>query len=62
MVNYRNIPEDQDFYISVDVDSTTDTNLKADVILHDSTGQVYSRAYGAEVTMSKALDSMFGQK
>jgi hypothetical protein len=62
MVNYRSIPQDQDFYISVDVDSTTETNLKANVILHDEAGQIYSQALGAEVTMSKGLDSLFGKK
>ena len=62
MVNYRSIPQDQDFYISVDVDSTTDTSLKANVILHDEAGQIYSQALGAEVTMSKGLDALFGKK
>jgi hypothetical protein len=62
VVNYKLIPNKEDFYISLDVDSTSETNMTADVIIHDQNGLVYSRAFGAEVTVSPGLNSMFTKK
>jgi len=61
-VSYKSIPTQEDFYISLDVDSTSDTNMKADVVIHDHIGNIYSRAFGAEVTVSESLNAMFKPK
>jgi len=62
VVNYKLIPDREDFYISLDVGSTSETNMTADVVIHDQNGLVYSRAFGAEVTVSPGLNSMFTKK
>jgi len=62
VVSYKSIPTQEDFYISLDVDSTSDTNMKADVVIHDHSGNIYSRAFGAEVTVSESLNAMFKPK
>jgi acyl transferase domain-containing protein len=62
VANYKLIPNKEDFYISLDVESTTDTNMKADVVIHDKKGNIFSRAFGAEVTVSPTLNSLFGRK
>ncbi len=62
VVNYKLIPDHKDFYISLDVDSTSETNMTADVVIHDQSGNIYSRAFGAEVTVSPSLNSMFKKK
>ncbi len=62
VMSYKAIPNKEDFYISLDVDSTSDTNMKADVVIHDQKGNIYSRAFGAEVTVSEALNAMFKPK
>ena len=59
MDQYQPIPCDVDFYISVDVVSTSETNLVADVIIHDGAGSTYARANGAEVTISPSLNALF---
>jgi len=59
VANYKMIPPLKDFYISLDVESTSETNMKADVVIHDQNGNIYSRAFGAEVTVSPTLDAMF---
>ena len=62
VMSYKAIPNKEDFYISLDVDSTSDTNMKADVVIHDQKGNIYSRAFGAEVTVSEALNALFKPK
>jgi len=62
VVNYKLIPNQEDFYISLDVESTTETNMKADVVIHDKMGNIFSRAFGAEVTVSESLNSLFSSK
>ncbi|VAX08950.1 omega-3 polyunsaturated fatty acid synthase subunit, PfaA [hydrothermal vent metagenome] len=62
VVNYKLIPEDKEFYVSLDVDSTSETNMTADVTIHDKMGHIYSKAFGAEVTVSPSLNSMFTTK
>ncbi len=62
VVSYKSIPTQEDFYISLDVDSTSDTNMKADVVIHDQIGNIYSRAFGAEVTVSESLNAIFKPK
>ncbi len=62
VMSYKAIPNKEDFYISLDVDSTSDTNMKADVVIHDQKGNIYSRAFGAEVTVSETLNAIFKPK
>ncbi|MCN4143577.1 MAG: SDR family NAD(P)-dependent oxidoreductase [Thiohalomonas sp.] len=62
VMSYKAIPNKEDFYISLDVDSTSDTNMKADVVIHDLKGNIYSRAFGAEVTVSESLNAIFKPK
>jgi len=62
VMSYKTIPNKEDFYISLDVDSTSDTNMKADVVIHDQKGNIYSRAFGAEVTVSESLNAIFKPK
>lgn len=60
--HFQTIPDGQTFYVSVEIQSSTDTKLIANLISHDSHGQVYSRLFGVEVTISKQLNSLFVQK
>ncbi|MCU7938437.1 MAG: SDR family oxidoreductase [gamma proteobacterium symbiont of Bathyaustriella thionipta] len=62
VMSYKAIPNKEDFYISLDVNSTSDTNMKADVVIHDQKGNIYSRAFGAEVTVSESLNAIFKPK
>ena len=62
VMSYKAIPNKEDFYISLDVDSTSETNMKADVVIHDQKGNIYSRAFGAEVTVSETLNAIFKPK
>jgi len=57
--HFQAIPEGETFYVSMEVQSSTDTKLVANITSHDSQGQVYSRVFGAEVTISKQLNHLF---
>jgi NAD(P)-dependent dehydrogenase (short-subunit alcohol dehydrogenase family) len=57
--HFQAILEGETFYVSMEVQSSTDTKLVANIISHDSHGQVYSRTFGAEVTVSKKLNDLF---
>ena len=59
---YHAIPVAQPFYLSLEVNATSETHLNADVILHDAEGQVSMRFSGAEVTMSASLNELFTKK
>lgn len=47
------------FYVSLEVVSTNQTKLIANVITHDIDGKIYSRVFGAEVSISKQLNKLF---
>jgi NAD(P)-dependent dehydrogenase (short-subunit alcohol dehydrogenase family)/1-acyl-sn-glycerol-3-phosphate acyltransferase len=53
------VPEGETFYVSMEVQSSTDTKLIANITSHDHQGQIYSRVFGAEVTISKQLNHLF---
>ena len=56
---FQVIPEGETFYVSLAVQSSTDTKLVANITSHDNRGQVYSRVLGAEVTISQQLNPLF---
>jgi len=58
---FQGIPFDQAFYVSMEVQSSTENRLVADIIAHDAQGQVYTRISGAEVTISERLNPLFRQ-
>jgi polyketide-type polyunsaturated fatty acid synthase PfaA len=47
------------YYVSMDVNFCNGTKLIANITTHDSQGKVYLRIMGAEVTISKQLNSLF---
>ena len=57
--HYSSVPNGEHFYVSLDVVSNTATSLIADITAHDESGRVYSRVFGAEVTISKQLNQLF---
>lgn len=57
--HFQAIPAGETFYVSMEVQSSTDTKLIANIISHDMQGQVYSRVFGAEVTISPQLNHLF---
>ena len=58
---YRSIPADRPFHVTVNVKKSTKTGMVADVIAHDDIGQVYVRMVDAEVTISKQLNTLFAR-
>lgn len=57
--HFRDIPEETIFYVSLEVQSHSNTKLVAKVISHDLEGNVYSQVFGAEVTISQQLNRLF---
>ncbi|MEM6401569.1 MAG: SDR family NAD(P)-dependent oxidoreductase [Cyanobacteria bacterium P01_D01_bin.116] len=57
--HYQDVPYEKTFYASMEVQSSRNTKLAADIIVHDEKGQIYSRVFGAEVTISKQLNYLF---
>ncbi len=58
---FQEIPCEEASYVSLEVQSSTENSLVADIITHDAQGQVYSRLSGAEVTISERLNSLYRQ-
>ncbi|MFC2045945.1 SDR family NAD(P)-dependent oxidoreductase [Chloroflexota bacterium] len=58
---FQEIPFDQAFYVSMEVQSSTENCLVADIIVHDAQGQICARVSGAEVTISERLNPLFRQ-
>jgi acyl transferase domain-containing protein len=58
---FQEIPFDQAFYVSMEVQSSTENSLVADIIAHDAQGQICTRISGAEVTISERLNPLFRQ-
>ncbi|MFN2287421.1 MAG: SDR family NAD(P)-dependent oxidoreductase, partial [Chromatocurvus sp.] len=56
---YRPVPFDTPFYLTLEVTSKSDTGMVADVRLHDAQGVVFSEMHGAQVTISKRLNALF---
>jgi hypothetical protein len=60
-IQYRKIPEGEVTYASLEVQTATSRRLVADVIVHDSSGVMYSKVTGAEITLSERLNALFQQ-
>lgn len=57
--HFQVIPFGEKFYVSMEVHSSNETKLVTNITAHDIQGQVYSRVFGAEVTISKQLNRLF---
>ncbi|HEX2915110.1 MAG TPA: SDR family NAD(P)-dependent oxidoreductase [Chloroflexia bacterium] len=56
---YRPMPFNKIYYATMEVQTSSETGLVATVTAFDSTGQILSIVTGAEVTISKRLNSLF---
>ncbi|OQY45094.1 MAG: hypothetical protein B6242_11270 [Anaerolineaceae bacterium 4572_78] len=56
---YRKAIPGQVVYVTMDVQASSDSKLVADMYVHDKDGFVYSQVFGAEVAISKRLNSLF---
>jgi NAD(P)-dependent dehydrogenase (short-subunit alcohol dehydrogenase family) len=59
--HYRLIPPGELFYVSMDVQTDTESQLIARVTAHDEQGRVYVEVAGTEVTISERLNTLFAQ-
>ncbi len=57
--HYRTPAAGEKFYVSLEVQSHSESSLVADIIAHDAAGNIYSRVRGAEVTISVQLNRLF---
>ena len=60
--HFRKVPFETQFYLSMSVNSNSSTALNANLFLHDEEGLMYAQMIGAEVTLSKSLNNLFGKK
>ena len=60
--HFRKVPFETRFYLSMSVQKNSETALNANLFLHDEEGLMYARLLGAEVTLSKSLNALFGKK
>lgn len=56
---YRPLPFGQIYYAAMEVQSSSETGLVANVTAYDATGKIYTVVSGAEVTISQRLNSLF---
>ncbi|MBV8083474.1 MAG: SDR family NAD(P)-dependent oxidoreductase [Chloroflexi bacterium] len=56
---FRPLPFDTRFYVTLKVHSATDSRLVAETVAHDEQGVIYARVAGASVTLSQALNPLF---
>lgn len=57
--HFANLAFGQEFFVTMQVRSRTETNVTADITLHDDQQNVYMLIRELEVTMSKRLNEMF---
>ena len=60
--HFRKVPFETQFYLSMSVNSNSSTALNANLFLHEEEGLMYAQMIGAEVTLSKSLNNLFGKK
>jgi hypothetical protein len=58
---FRPLAPGERFYVSMDVQHSSDSSLVADVTVHDAEGLIYLRVSGTAVTISKRLKTLFAQ-
>jgi NAD(P)-dependent dehydrogenase (short-subunit alcohol dehydrogenase family) len=56
---YRTLPFDGTYFASLEVQTSSETGLVANVTAHDASGRVYTVVTGAEVTISPRLNRLF---
>ncbi|MBV8085817.1 MAG: polyketide synthase dehydratase domain-containing protein, partial [Chloroflexi bacterium] len=56
---FRPLPFDEPFFVTLRVQSASDSQLVAETIAHDEAGLLYARVAGASVTLSQALNPLF---
>jgi len=56
---YHSIAEGETFYVSMEIQSSTDNKLVANITSHNKQGQVYLRIFDTEVTISQQLNHLF---
>ncbi|MBN9390224.1 MAG: SDR family NAD(P)-dependent oxidoreductase [Chloroflexi bacterium] len=59
IVQYRPLPFDKIYYAAMEVQSSSETGLVANVTAFDSSGEIYTVVNGAEVTISPRLNGLF---
>ena len=60
--HFRNVEPATRFFLSMSVNKSSASTLNANLFLHDEQGLLYTRMWGAEVTLSKSLNTLFGKK
>ncbi|MBI9088117.1 MAG: SDR family NAD(P)-dependent oxidoreductase [Desulfobacterium sp.] len=58
-VHFANVPVDRKFYVTLNIVKKSDASVTADIITHDKAGRIFTQVKGAEVTVSKQLNSLF---
>lgn len=56
---FKPIPFGTDFLITLEPETSTPLKITATITTHSTTGEVYSRFFGAEAAISKSLDGKF---
>ena len=59
--HFRNVQPEKRFFLSMSVNKSSVSILNANLFLHDQQGLLYTRMLGAEVTLSKSLNTLFGK-
>ena len=60
-IHYRDTQPGDTFYVSMEVTEDNETSLVADIYTHDEEGRLYAYLSGAEITLSKNLNTLFLQ-
>ena len=55
------VPQGKKFFVSLDITGSSPAHAVADITTHDEDGRVYTSVKGAEVTISKELNSLFAK-
>jgi polyketide-type polyunsaturated fatty acid synthase PfaA len=56
---YRTVPAGEQYYVSLEIIEHSKTRVVADIYVHDSSGQLYTRMLGAAVAVSTQLGRLF---
>jgi NAD(P)-dependent dehydrogenase (short-subunit alcohol dehydrogenase family) len=56
---YQLIPKAQPFFVSLNVQQTSENLMGFDLTAHDAEGKVYARVFNAQVTVSRQLNQLF---
>ena len=59
---YRAIPFDEPVYVTLEVDSQSDTFVVGNLTVQDLQGQTYVRIFGLQGTISQRLNQIIGAR